>query len=297
MVWNTGATGYNLSELSPGTYTLTVTDSYGCQAVDSVVMVQPDPIMVDATVINESCPGAMDGSISLIITGGNSSYPYLYYLYFWSNGASSENISGLSADTYSVTVMDNFGCNGYGSFIVAEASAVCDSTFVTGNLTGVSCYDATQVITVAGNGQTFVVESGASATFIAGAKIRFLTGTQVLPGGYMLGRIAPSGPFCAPTKLTEVAHSAEIPMVSAGKQHLLLYPNPVSGNFRLLFREIPEQGTVSVEVFNLNGERIRTFPWDSADQEFETTGLPVGLYMVRVKTNNWVEMIKLVKNR
>jgi hypothetical protein len=46
-----------------------------------------------------------DGSISLVITGGSSSYTYL-----WSNNSTTQNQTGLAAGSYSVTVSDISGC-------------------------------------------------------------------------------------------------------------------------------------------------------------------------------------------
>ena len=48
-----------------------------------------------------SCKGGSDGSIDLTIEGGTPPYSFL-----WSNGSSSEDISGLSAGAYSVQIKD-----------------------------------------------------------------------------------------------------------------------------------------------------------------------------------------------
>jgi hypothetical protein len=42
---------------------------------------------------------------------------------------------------------------------------------------------------------------------------------------------------------------------------------------------------------------MTTYPWGSLDRAFETAVLPVGLYMVRVSADSWIETIKLVKVR
>ena len=59
--------------------------------------------------------GVSDGSIDLTVTGGNAPYNIS-----WSTGASSEDLSGLSADTYTVTVTDDLGCVQTGVYEVVQ---------------------------------------------------------------------------------------------------------------------------------------------------------------------------------
>ena len=58
------------------------------------------------------------------------------------------------------------------------------------------CYNATNIITVAGGLNSFTVQSGGSVTMIAGVSIDYLPGTTVISGGYIHGYIAPAGPYC-----------------------------------------------------------------------------------------------------
>jgi len=58
-----------------------------------------------------SGPGMNDGSATLNITSGNAPFTYL-----WSNGATTQTITGLSEGTYYITVTDAFGCQSTASF-------------------------------------------------------------------------------------------------------------------------------------------------------------------------------------
>ncbi|HLG04151.1 MAG TPA: T9SS type A sorting domain-containing protein, partial [Bacteroidia bacterium] len=59
------------------------------------------PTVVTWTSTPTSCASGNNGSVDLSVTGGTPGYSYS-----WSNGATTQDISGLTAGTYSVTVLD-----------------------------------------------------------------------------------------------------------------------------------------------------------------------------------------------
>lgn len=83
------------------------------------VEVLPCNISLVGTANDVSCNGGSDGSIDLTVTGAYGATSYA-----WSNGATTEDLSGLSAGTYSVTVTDANGCDESMSFVINEPSAI-----------------------------------------------------------------------------------------------------------------------------------------------------------------------------
>jgi hypothetical protein len=291
-LWSTGATTSWIAGLVAGTYSLTVTDAVSASISDSWTLTEPPLLSVSGSATNATCPGAGDGSIAITVSGGTPDYTYL-----WSNGSTNEDLSGLAPGNFAVTVTDSHGCISTTSFTVGVTSAVCPNITVTGNITTIVCYDATNTITVAGGGQVFEVTSPGFATFIAGSKITYLPGTKVTGGGKMIGKIAPSGPFCSSSKITEVAADAgEAPAVTE-RAAFNLYPNPTNGNFTLVQRGDRTLGDVKVEVFNMSGKKVMTETMIGARHEFRFADMPGGLYFVKVVADNYVETIKLVKTR
>jgi hypothetical protein len=252
---------------------------------------QPEAIAISEFITNASCPTASDGAIDMYIFGG--SYPFSI---LWSTGATTEDISNLAPGAYSVTVTDNNGCEAFDIFVVGVLNPVCTNTAVTGLITTVVCYDALNTITVAGGGEVFEVSGGGDATFIAGAKILFLPGTKVTAPGYMHGYIAPSGPFCSATKLTEVTAKSDEPLKTE-RAFFTLYPNPTNGNFTLVQKGENLYSNVKVEVYSMGGEKIMTEAVNGAKHEFRFSDMPAGVYFVKVVAEGYVETIKLVKTR
>jgi len=73
--------------------------------------------VASGTQVNVNCNGGSTGSIDLSVTGGSGSYTYL-----WSNGATTQDISGLSAGTYSVVVTESNGCSVGGTLVIPSRS-------------------------------------------------------------------------------------------------------------------------------------------------------------------------------
>ena len=165
----------------------------------------------------------------------------------------------------------------------------------------VSCYNAIQTILVAGNGTTFTVENGGSATMIAGQNILYQPGTTVQNGGFMWGYISPGGPWCAspsmPSSGTTGEEEGEVE-ITAGKENPLfrIYPNPTTGNFTVAWLPESPPGGFVVEIHGMFGERILKQAVPGERQHGCTlAGRPAGIYLVRLISGGNAETVKIVK--
>jgi len=103
-----GATSQNITNLTAGTYTVTITDVNGCivYGADSVnVITQPIQISASNTVTPPSCFGGSNGCISVTPSGGVAPFTNS-----WTNGSTSSNPCVFAAGTYSDTLTDANGC-------------------------------------------------------------------------------------------------------------------------------------------------------------------------------------------
>ncbi len=132
-LWSNGATTQSISNLTAGTYNVTVTETPTCTAVTSYTVTEPTLLDATCTKTDVTTSGGADGTASTSVTGGTAPYTYL-----WSNGATTASITGLTAGTYTVTATDANGCTANCSVTIQEPGCNLSAT-TTGNETNVSC--------------------------------------------------------------------------------------------------------------------------------------------------------------
>jgi gliding motility-associated-like protein len=143
--WNNNEITEDINGLAPGTYTLDVIDDNGCTASANAVITQPILLTLSAQDDHVNCFNGNDGSINIDVNGGT-----LPYTYDWSNNASSEDLTGLTAGAYDVTVTDFNGCE------VTYATTITqpDSLMVSGIAYAANCGSPTGTISVTVSGGT-----------------------------------------------------------------------------------------------------------------------------------------------
>ncbi|WP_170110237.1 T9SS type A sorting domain-containing protein [Flavilitoribacter nigricans] len=94
-----------LNNVPAGMYTLEFSDSQGCSRTFKLDVSSPDDLVVNLQVSVPQPPDFDNGRASVIVTGGQPGYSYL-----WSTGDTTAVIEDLSTGTYSLTVTDSEGC-------------------------------------------------------------------------------------------------------------------------------------------------------------------------------------------
>lgn len=134
-----------------GTYSLLITNILnGCVASGSVIVIgQPGINIQVGSVVDASCFGLLDGSVSLQVTGGAGPYTYL-----WSNGMTDASVSGLAAGNYQATVTDAQGCQGVVSVNIGQPTEIVASVTTT-PASGPGIDDGTASVSVTGGSPAY----------------------------------------------------------------------------------------------------------------------------------------------
>ncbi len=204
--------------------------------------------------------------------------------------------------TYTATATTaTTGCTSSGNVTVTVNQPVVPANI---SLTGIvhsgqsTCFNATQTITVAGNGTTFVVQSDANAIMIAGHNILYLPGTTVEPSGYMHGYITTTNTYCGAKSASIVAvqPKEEVKPFISSQSAFKLYPNPTSGEFTLEIAGGTGKDKVDVEIYGLRGDKVLTTSLEGQSKyKLSLAGKPVGVYFMRVISGGITETLKIVK--
>ncbi|MFD2522950.1 collagen-binding domain-containing protein, partial [Emticicia soli] len=161
---NNASTTATASNLTAGTYMVTVTDKNLCVATATITITQSDQLTATITAEQVKCYGGNDGSATVSVTGGNAPFTYV-----WTNNPSTTaTASNLTAGTYMVTVTDKNLCAATATITITQPNQLAVSI----NKTDVNCYggntgSATATVTGGSAPFTYAWTNNASTTATA----------------------------------------------------------------------------------------------------------------------------------
>lgn len=256
------------------------------------------------TIVNESAHGASDGSIDIDVFGGIGPYTFS-----WSNGATTEDVSGLTAGYYDVIVTDNSGLQGCHTLASFEILNQADSTnwgYIDTLFT--TPFDSCFSFSI---GSAFIY----SFNFINNTSIEItwiVYDTQGVNHGFVttVYTFSTSGNYqftvtinCGVYKSTHVFYDnlyimspTGINEVSSSQKSISLYPNPVNDLLNIAVGDII--GDVTVNISNAAGQIIQTISKTQLDGQLlsvNTSSLPKGLYFVQVVSDEQILSGRFIK--
>lgn len=271
----TGPSGFtssleDISSLTEGTYSVTVTDDYGCTISTDTVLTLPEPLTIEARLsdyngYSVSCLGRADGWIKVATLTGTAPYEYTWTGPDGFTATLTDSIYALKEGTYTVTVTDSHLCTmtqdislaspGQLSMILSEGSSNGGSYNINcnGAATGTVIVTAVNAAGTPGylwsDGQT-----GASR--------------DNLPAGLHEVIITDANGCIADTSLT------------------LTQPDSLRISFSIISPYCPESNDGSIFAGVTGGEGAYTFVWSDGQTTREATGLIQGLYIVEARDFN-----------
>ncbi|WP_345368778.1 T9SS type A sorting domain-containing protein, partial [Algivirga pacifica] len=287
-LWNTGATVEDLSNLTAGMYSVTVTDANGCTADTMFVLTDPTALSLSGSRENNLCSGDSTGSIDLGVSGGVGPYSYL-----WNTGATVEDLSNLTAGMYSVTVTDANGCTADTMFVLTDPTALS----VECNVTPILCKgDSTGSISVAYSGGVMEYQ-----IHVENEDASVLIDTTSMTAGQMMFENLPAGSYTVTitdaNKCEQVCESSitepetEVTVVAGSTD--ATSPGASDGSVN----SIAQGGTPFVTMATQNAKVAATpvngylYEWTNSEGQIvgntpDIDGLPAGVYTVMVTDSN-----------
>jgi len=255
--WNNGGTDATITALATGNYTVNVTDSHGC--ITSAMAQVTAPIFdLSAIATNPTYVGGADGSIELTVSGDFGPFTYN-----WSNNAVTEDLNGLTAGTYVVTVMAG-SCQYTESYTLTEGvtpDALAVSSAIVSDVNCLNGNDGLIDLTVEGGVMPY------SYSWSNGALVQDLTG---LTAGSYTVTITDAAPIMNSLVVT---YTIDQPTTSVSMTYVT--DNPTSC---LL------DGSISILVEG--GTAPYTYEWSNGSTNEDLTQVGSGSYSVLIADAN-----------
>ena len=258
--WSNGATTQNVSNLSAGSYSVSVADAVGQVETAYYTVSAPSAITVTYTTNSTSAPGVSDGAVNLNVSGGTAPLSYYWYNSVTGYSTSTQNLSLVLAGTYSCYVIDSNGCYELLSILVPEGQLI--PIVVTDNISNISCYgfsDGVIDLTVSGGAIPY------SFSWSNGGLTEDLS--SLISGAYsVIITDAQSQTFSATYTVSE--------------------PNQLTGNYTVSDVTTAGGNDGEIDLFPTGGVSPYNFYWSTGNNTEDLSNLIAGTYDVWIVDAN-----------
>jgi len=253
ILWSNMATTEDLTNLTPGTYTVTVTESGSCSATASYVVTDITQAPTLSQNITPEVCNLLDGAVNLTVSG--STTPYTFN---WSNMASSEDLTNIAAGTYTVTVTGANGCS-------STTSATVPGNTIAFSINGVPALNTSCAVP---NGAIDVTASPVGSYTYTWSNMALTEDLTGLTGGSYTVTVSAGG-SCTAVETFVVGSTTLDPVISSTPSAALC-----------------GLSTGGIDLTISGGVAPFTFVWASGPTSEDLTNVPPGSYSVQVTGAN-----------
>jgi trimeric autotransporter adhesin len=282
-LWSNGQITATASNLAAGTYQVTVTDNASCSSTSSITITEPTALTSSADLTDIGCNGDSTGAINLSVTGGTAGYSFV-----WDNGALTQNLTGLSAGSYSAEITDLNGCSlTVGPLTVSEPN-VLSFTVTSTDVTVAGGTDGAIDLTVSGGTSPYTYLWNNSET------TEDLSG---LPAGTYICTITDANGCTSEVTVTILDGVASLANNNTGMGVISLFPNPATEEVTLSF-DLTQNSDITIEVVSTTGQVLLVMnDVDVLNTNYvlNVSEWSTGVYFVKVKTTDGMNSIRFVK--
>ncbi len=256
-IWDNNTSADSITNLCPGNYSVTVTDSVGCKQYFNATITEP-PVLdaVITNIVQTQCDSVNNntGEATVVASGGTPGY-----FYEWEDGQTTSTAVNLYAHEYYVTVTDSHGCDTVVSVLIDDGSNLEIAT----NSTMTQCYgycDGTASVNITQAGTppySYTWSNGQTSPSISG----------LCAGQYIITVI--DADYCQRFDYVDVQQPEQI-AISAVIDPIICFGDSTN---------------VTAQVVN-GGVSPFTYQWNTGTTNQTLINVPAGTYNVTVTDNN-----------
>lgn len=273
--WTNGETSQLDTGLVAGNYSVIVRDSNLCQATLNVRINHYKPMMMNVIATPPDCYNDSDGSANVYVYGGADPITYL-----WSTGATSQDISNLTAGMYVLTVKDDSLCTVTDTLNVGEPTQIMAITSDTAPGNGLQ--NGSVIINgITGGNPPYSITWSNGETG--------LNDVNLVAGTYSFTITDNSG--CTQSDTISLIPTAVQSLT--GNLQVSAYPNPTHG---VLWLDVPAGNDITtLNLFDVLGQRLRFEELTSTHNAMDLSTLAGGVYTLVIRQGEREAVMQVVR--
>ncbi|MBK6527918.1 MAG: proprotein convertase P-domain-containing protein [Crocinitomicaceae bacterium] len=265
-LWSNGAITEDLSAIGAGTYEVFVTNANGCTDSAEFILNNISSLNISTSITSVTCAGGNNGAIAVTTSGGTAPYTYS-----WSNGASTEDLSSITANTYTITITDDNGCIYSEDLVVSTLPSM---VIVANNVTNEACGTS--------NGSIDISVSGGSGSYGYSWSNGMMTQdiSSLSAGLYTID--VTDGFGCVSTQnitlINDVSNCSAYCFLDAVVNSIT---DEICGN-----------GTGAIDISVVDATQPYTLSWSTGSTNEDLSNLSAGTYSITINDANQCEHIE-----
>lgn len=289
--WSNGASDSALYDLVDGTYSLTITDHFGCTAIDSFTIGTGCPYILTMNNDGIICGDPTLGSTSVDIFPD----PTNTISYLWSNGSINNSLTSVPLGTYCVSITIADECTVSSCIEINNPNGLIVSETVVTDAPG-SLPQGSIEIDIEGGfpflppSEPYIVKWFSPSGFLLHVSEDLI---DVVPGDYIYVIADSIGCRISDTIRIKNLSSNE----NLSEAEIEVYPNPIHNSITIS-QSNPDQKIHTLRLLNLEGKLIdekKISARTSMRYIWQQNDLPTGMYILQIATDKKTYIEKIIK--
>jgi len=284
--WSNSDSTETITNLCAGAYTVTITDSLGCQIIDTFEIGVLDQLQIDSFTTNPTCFGECFGTISILNI--LNSVPPLQYS--WSNSDSTETITNLCAGAYTVTITDSLGCQIIDTFNVTQYDKI---NIIVDSVINITNENLGAIYISTSDSGHFIYDWSGPKNYSHNDK----DASNIDTAGCYTLVITDTLTNCTVDTTVCITGSTNAVDLDKDFESINIYPNPTDGEF-IIDLKSTQVSEFDISIFNIEGAKIQSNILATNNQllTVKIKDVNQGIYFIKIKSASGIIVKKIIVN-